>query len=299
MSRRVVLHCGFHKTGSTLIQKALRASKSILDKHSVHFFSLPDLNRLELRPLLHRLATRGPDGSELEHLKETMGKEAKAAPQEVFLLSFEGLLGNPPSGFYRLAGAKLRLLLEVFAPLETSVIVYIKRQDRMLESIYKQRIQMGGTLDVPAFLRTIKFEDMSWERLLADIEAVVGMSRMCVRLAEDLSHGEQEHLNAFLSLVVGHALEERFEVPRDTNQSYSELALRIALVLNSILDEQQLPQFRQLLRKHFNDGKKPEILDTASRKEILSFHGPGNASVFRRYRPGKDPALYQDPDSQA
>jgi hypothetical protein len=291
------LHAGFHKTGSTLIQGTLAQTPS-LDTVGLGFVPAKVLHGSPFfaRFREHRRSRR-PSDDVVPQLQSEFAELTTHLGGSRWLLTHEDVLGNPPAGFYRVAARAVRLLRQVVGPRELRFILYIKRQDRMLESIYKQRIQMGRTLDFETFLGEVDVATFSWARVLNDVALEVGEENVVVKLAEDANLGAESFVRDFVSTVIGKPFSGPISIPENTNQSLSAVALECAKRCNELLTPKQQREFRLFLRAQLTGpGFAPaKLLGDDDRARILAMHAKGNREVFERFLKERDPAAYLNP----
>lgn len=125
--RKLYIHMGLHKTGTTSIQLFMyRNMKQILDDYDFYYMSIPSD---DIAPYQHRFLNRIMISDErvfLNLFESTLEKANNVLiSSECFLERFE----------YAEQLAKLKHLFN-----ETYIIVYIRRQDEWIESLYKQAI---------------------------------------------------------------------------------------------------------------------------------------------------------------
>lgn len=147
--KRLLLHVGTHKTGTTAIQHVLYADRARLGAAGVHYD--PARPKSQRGPkyahhwVAHALARY--DAADQDAL-ERYRAELLQAPQDTILFSSEPFYrhadlsqgDNPRSAEHYLA-ARARYLDRVatyFAPFQTEISLYFRRPDRYLESLYKE-----------------------------------------------------------------------------------------------------------------------------------------------------------------
>lgn len=186
---RIVLHIGLEKTGSTAIQAfcarhadALRADgilypSGLGDRNHVHLAmaaaNFPASRDIRLRVGIHdEAALRAFTDRALRSLKA----EIDRARPHTLLLSSEHfssrLLADPPL-------RRLHAMLSALAA-EIRVIVYLRRQDETLLSLYSTFAKCGGTDPLEAFADRPIWLD--FERVLGLWEGVFGTGNLDVRI---------------------------------------------------------------------------------------------------------------------
>lgn len=140
-SPRVLVHIGYHKTGTTWFQGAL--------------FARPELGFVPWtapRGAVHALFCRpGPFEEGPPELARDLVAQAEAATGagKVFVVSHERLSGYPASGGYDARSIADRL--KTYLP-NARVLCLFRRQDRMIHSVWRQQIVDGGDRSLAAFL---------------------------------------------------------------------------------------------------------------------------------------------------
>ena len=165
--KTIIIHCGLHKTGTSSIQSAFAENPDVLKRHSIDF--------PRVLPL-----TREWDGNhsilfiqdgESDRLLSTLSQRLEFdTSNETLLISAEEL-----SNVSRLRN--ILSLLKVAAPAaDLRVIVYLRRYDHLLESVYSESVKrnLAGAIEGASY-------DLHFERLLRSIVEQVGAEKMVVR----------------------------------------------------------------------------------------------------------------------
>jgi hypothetical protein len=257
----------------------------------------------EFRHLLQQLRSKAPPPpdprfAELVSAFEQLVEHTAAAR---ILVSHEDLLGNPRSGFYRHARAAVALLARLRPDHARKIVVYIKRQDRLVESMYKQRIQMGKSYSFEQFFSGVPWQRFSWKRVLDDLREGIGEQNLVVRLGEDIRQGPEQFVRAFIRAFLAEDFDGELRVPANTNKSYSALSLAIARRLNPYLSRKRQRQLRLRLRQMLsrNPRKKPRLLSDQDRLRVLGHHEADNVDVFKRFLPDRDWRTYTCPQESS
>lgn len=129
--RKLWLHIGTPKTGSTAIQRYARARRPYLASRGIDF--LIRGRRGSYNDLAVRL--RGGDRAGAAEICAGIKARIAESKAETLVLSSEMFTGVDP--------ALLREALALDEPFETRILGYFRRQDRYLESAYKQKMKTG------------------------------------------------------------------------------------------------------------------------------------------------------------
>jgi hypothetical protein len=300
----IVIHVGLHKTGSTLLQRALRDLRQELAKRGVlvrprdEMYEDTDFRRLVRGLQAGRLLGR----RQVAHVTERTRTLMQPGDFDRLVFSDETLLGTfpdfrRPCDAYSCGIPALRWMVDsVAAPTPVRVLLYVRRQDQFLESVYLQEIHQGSTETFGEWFSTIDVARFDWLSLSRRVEEVVGDGRLVVRPFETISDGAAKYFAAFLGLVdpglVASLSREVLEsIPHSANRSLSGKALDIALLVYPMLTQEERFKLRRFLQVNFSTGKYPraELLTREQRTEILEIHRSANSELFERHIPDHDP----------
>lgn len=129
--RKLLIHIGTPKTGSTAIQRYARDRRRYLASKGVDF--LLRGRRGSYNDLAVHL--RGGDRRAADRVGAEIRRLIAASPAGTLVLSSEMFTGVDP--------ALLRKVLALQEPFEMRILGYFRRQDRYLESAWKQKMKTG------------------------------------------------------------------------------------------------------------------------------------------------------------
>ncbi len=257
--KKLFLHIGAHKTGSTTIQNSLTCHSDYLTKKGFAAAIIhKDLDYL-MTPL--RLAYADPQG----HLQNAITASRtrfqewfNAQQAESIILSSELMTSNFAS--WR---EKANIAQQLFENIESiTFIVFFRRQDYAYESIYRQAVRLGKTsLTFKEFYRAHEYSisHLNWYRNINYYRSAFPQAEVIVRPYETVAD-QPDFFREFLSIlgirnipinittsrdnvgITGHAL----ELLRIANKHYSGKKLR--LVRDFVI------QNRETLGTHGQEG---------------------------------------------
>jgi hypothetical protein len=131
----MIVHIGFHKTGTTFLQKKLFPSLDGINYK----------NYAESEILLKSIY----DDTTVEY--KNSDSQTLNLPENT-LLSYEGLVGKFCTGHY-----SYEIALRLKQAGVTKILITIRRRDKMLESLYRQYVQLGGVLSASNFIKSRKY----------------------------------------------------------------------------------------------------------------------------------------------
>jgi hypothetical protein len=180
--RRIVLHVGAHKTGSTSLQYLLEANHLRLPP-GYDLIRRTDPALLRMKRITYGLKT--PEGAVRAGagLAEAAAGLARAAPRAaVALISHEDFLGHMPMqggvrGLYPYAPAALRAILDGFASegVRVEVVLYVRDWQDWMASVFFFRNRDAAPGDFDAARLTVEHGlPDGWDRLVARLRRTCG-----------------------------------------------------------------------------------------------------------------------------
>lgn len=259
MPRRVVLHIGFHKTGTSSVQAVLRSNRAALKRHAA----------LRLKPqikeLLHGARGYSTWRDPLSLAKTARRFDAMLAglpnmPRRVLVVSAEELSGHMPgrgdlmdySAAPELVRAYTRAVRKRFPEAELAIYAGVRAAESWLRSAYWEHVKSSSmTLDYDAFAQTYAEA--------ADFGAV--LARVAERSGIDVATGA---LDAFKTAPLGPAtgLLAQCDLPQEVTR-----ALDPAPAANTRLPEAVLLDLLAANRAYADRGARK-----AAKKAILAAH---------------------------
>ena len=184
----VLLHVGYHKTGSTWLQERLFAEPGVAGFQA---WDSRDLSRALVRvnPLAWDAATTR------SHFRA--GLAAARSRGLVTVLSSERMAGHPFTGGYD-TEAIARRLAAVFPG--GRVLIVIREQRDMLLSVYRAYVRDGGTADLRSFLSprrgspypTFRWNYHAYHRAIALYQSLFGRAHVQTMAFEGASLSEAD-----------------------------------------------------------------------------------------------------------
>jgi hypothetical protein len=287
------LHIGTHKTGSTSIQSALMESLQHLKGKDCVYLQLP----FELGSKLMKADKL--DSSLVSRLREqlklTLGQNGRVREQCKYILSFEGFSGNPDKGFLNadVVSEMLREATEIF---HVRIIVYLRRQDDFLESMYTQRIHEGESFSFADYLGGFNHPNALSYKFLVDSYAMrFGKENIIVRGYEMACQSDGLVKNFYNAIGIDALPCEKLSYNR--NPSYSRAALEIARATNPKLDAGQKKKLRTILQSSSakNRGEPFKFFNSSERTRFLARFSETNEQVAKEYLRPDNGRLFPEP----
>jgi len=278
--RRLFLHIGTHKTGSTAIQHALGANREALARSGYALIPRPAASRELMRATSYD-----------SQLVASMGKQLSASVKlhagrrtENLLLSWEGFSGDPQLG-YANSHIIARVLREITVPFHVTIVSYLRQQDEFVESLYTQHIQRGHSLEFSAYLQRFDASAFDWSRLLASFAKCFGQENVSPRRYHKVLLPESSSLLDDFSRVLELPFNLSLPGRQMRNPSMSRQALELARLANPHLSEEEKKCLRHILQQS-NAKQLHEafcFFSPSERSRFLSQYKQSNAEVCGTY----------------
>jgi hypothetical protein len=229
-----VIHIGYHKTGTTWLQRQMFASAELgyrrirftqddLDLYRIHDF---DFDAARCR-------------AEMQHKLERCEREGL-----IPVISMMRLSGNPHAGGY-----DSRTLADRIAAVfpGARVLIVIREQRSMILSTYAQYVKMGGPCSLRSYLLTpddsrrpgFRFEQFRYDRLVAHYQRLFGNERALVQAYERFREEPQPFAETVAAFCGGKAPPPEAEAAV-LNRSLGPLALSLLRWLNPFVNADSL-----------------------------------------------------------
>jgi hypothetical protein len=243
--RKIILHVGVHRTATTFLQQSFFP---FLD--GVHFvcrknYSDPATGSAADR--LGRIAATDPPFLDLAEEKAALERSLALVTQPTVLISMERWFGSMWYGFYNnVANAqKFQYLFP-----DARIILVIRRQDTLLESLYRQILRRYGYATVDSFINladgrfleldknqmffpSVNPRRLDFHRYVRNYISLFGEQNVLVlpfeRMVQDAP--------GFFAAMCGFIGTEPYhpDVTQRVHESYSLLSSRIAMALNKFV----------------------------------------------------------------
>ncbi|MDH5666802.1 MAG: hypothetical protein OEY86_02175 [Nitrospira sp.] len=230
-----------------------------------------------------------------EQLKLALGQKGGIREQCKYILSFEGFSGNPDSGFLNTSIVS-EMLRDTTRNFHVKVIVYLRRQDDFVESMYTQGIHQGESFSFEEYLGGFNHPNaLNYTRILDSYAMHFGKENMIVRGYEMACRGDGL-VKDFCNAVGIDALPYE-KLSHNRNPSYSRVALEIARATNPKLDGEQKKKLRSILQSSSakDRGEPFKFFSSSERKDFLARFSESNEQISRQYLNSDSGRLFPKP----
>jgi hypothetical protein len=225
-----LLHIGFHKTGTTWLQRHFFNCRSAGFCAPIHTDDV-------IRELVLPNALDFDAQACRARLDPTLA--AGRARELVPVVSAERLSGNPHSGGYDTGGIAERLR-NVFP--DARVLIVIREQAAIIRSCYKQYVKVGGTLPLDAYLNPPKdskiphfdFQHFAYDRIIRCYYRLFGRDHVLVLAYEQFKSSAVEFLRSITVFSGAHAEKIALPLCKIENRSLADASLSARRWLNRV-----------------------------------------------------------------
>jgi len=301
--KTLYIHVGTRKTGTTTLQNFFANNKQSLEQKGIYYpmeGSYYDPFGAGQHLLAFALLGHRPYwlSQKLKYTKkgciEEIQKHLNATNCNNILLSSEHFFKNDP--------VEIKSVFENL-PLAVKIIVYLRRQDKYLESSYNQLIKM--VLENRHFENFVKEEienenskSPHYYAKLTKFAEVFGKENIIVRPFEKQQFYHQDLIEDFLHLL-GLSCEKGFLIPKAINESIPYELVNLMAFFNktSNLEQRQQVMFNRLLMQLYPKIKKQhyEAFSPKLRREVIDHFKTENTRIANEFLDRKEGQLFYEP----
>lgn len=289
MLRKLIVHIGANKTGSSAVQRFLAMNCAALRAHGL---LVPDqdcgLSKTSTgwQTFYFQELFSDPRGQEtLEKAIETIEKRAPDA--HTLLLSAESLAAN---------AAAPPLFKRIASRYETRLLFYVRRQDEYLLSAWQQWYSKQSS-DFWAWLVRSLGDEGNWRNYLQRWEEVFPREHIMVRIYDRSKLVEADVVQDYLASVgiIPHEDYKYSDVP--VNLSFSEPVLDLVagnqFIFENVHDNKFYNFVQRITGDRFIKSGSSSAITHAQRKAILDVYEPCNNWVSSAYFPQSTEPLFK------
>ena len=296
----VFLHLGAPKTGTTSLQRFLMLNREALESRGFIYpdfgYSYPDVGKARNGYFVTRTG-KDTYQKEWEDSFRQLAKLGKS--HDRIIISDEAIWNRQkPPGFWELTRKKFEE-----AGVALHIIVYLRRQDGLVESVWNQKVKGKGktTMSFDEFMEErYKFMPMAYDEWLDRIVEEGKPEQLTVRVFERGQLLGGSVIDDFCD-VIGLRIGEEFVIPKDSNASFSEDVVAVKRMINRNRSYRNVPNFYYeavadtYWPKEKEDRPKQSMFSPEQRREFMERFKEGNAYVARKYFGREDGVLFYEP----
>lgn len=273
---KAIIHIGSQKTGSTSIQTFLSNNPERLEAAGVSYV------RTARGPAAHNKLVFKKDTEKFPRIMNRLIREITGDPSKTHVLSSEMLFSaGMARSFAQYFPEDLRR--------ETKIIAYVRRQDKFLESMFKQVVKTGRYTGTPQDYATKKFNALRYSTVINAYAAAFGAENIILRPYEPKTFPEK---NAVLDIAPHLGLHDLTlaDLPaKFSNMSVSyEVSVLMGMVANNT-DINIAELIRVIIASNppgaFHSGDSYSLPEC---RDIVQSYAEDNARVCATYCPDRE-----------
>lgn len=283
MRRKVILHIGASKAGSSSIQAFLRRNRLAFGKlgHVV-----PDTSLSVGGPVsgdhvfaLEALAKAGDAAAFRDRVDSVF--ELSDADTKAIIFSAENLSNTGNSA----------IIAGLSDDYDLRIVMYLRRQDELLTSAWQQWASKIET-DFNAWLIMALKQYGHWDRVLAEWLRHAGRDAMVARVFDRADFLNGDLLQDFVQAIglADHAASFDYQ-QSDSNPSVSDAITAMVAGNRKLFEDVHDNRFYSALNKLTGNAlvekTRLSLLSRAQRDKIIEYYRPTNEAVCRQYFPGR------------
>lgn len=280
MKKKVFIHIGTHKTGTTTIQHTLSANQYILEGENIIYIPLPKSLKLIRESKDLEKDTENAITEEIAHIIKSYESHKK------FILSWEGFCGYYKDG-YESSKFIAKSLSKIFKDYDTYIIIYLRSQDSFIESIYTQEIHVGEMIDFKEFCSIISiYDDFNWHKLINNFVFYFGKNNLIVK---SFCHDRLTKCGGLIrdfGDIIGSETLKRLKTIERKNIGYNKGAFEFARIVNPALNNEDKKSLRRILQS-ISTQKTYSYFSNEDRQKILNAYSDSNNKVYIEFLNGE------------
>lgn len=281
--KKLYIHIGTHKTGSTTIQSILENEKKKLLNEGILYLGL--------------FYDHAKGMKSLEEIDEYLIKDFRQEVKKriaqyedrnphTLVTSNEKFSGHD-RWMYRNSTILAKTLWQIFEPFgfDIKIIVYLRRQDKFLESAYKQKVKRDSSFTFDVYLKeeTEDIYNFYWDSFLDSYAEFFGKENIIVRSFDKKNLLKKNSLIQGFGNIIGSEYLKKYSEKTVKNEGYSRDLLEIVRLSNEHLTKQQRREMRYLLKDVDFPNNDTSFFSLEERKNLLSHFDESNSKIAREY----------------
>jgi len=286
----IYIHIGAHKTGSTMLQSILNQIQNDLVTLSVSYESVGHT----LGVFLQRNSPLPTD--KIQSTRDSMKEMLDAKQEQSFIFSNESYCGDFQDAYSKVGDISADLYAIFDGIANIKILMYVRSQDKFLESSYIQSIKQGETHTFEKFLIEYPVDKLHWDSIIEQYATVFGKENITVLPFEMIKDPTDNFFDAFLKNM---GINVQLDMPNSElpkfNESYSETGLEIALRCNPILEPKERVRLRLFIEKNFfsTPENKPILFSKQDRREFMEMYQESNERLYSTYLQDFNKPIYR------
>ena len=275
------IHIGLQKTGTTSLQRILHANQGKLSQIGLNYVPrMAGLGSKEVNAhhflahcLLNKRYGYTPEVDFSQFPEHVRGLQE-------YLDKASGIKVISSEDFSRLNPDQINMLREIFRDRDVKVLIYLRRQDSWIDSLYGQMLKVGRNIEVQAYIESQE-KMLDFNQTITNWETAFGLQNVILRLYEGAA--KENVWNDFSQAVEAPDAINVIERIPQANKSLTYEGTKFLQALENV-DAQKI--LRPVIENIEADREIDEVLTYLSEqqaREIVDCCLEGNSALARRY----------------
>lgn len=302
----IYLCIGTMKTGTTSLQNFMRENPEALKEQG---FCFPFTNTGPIRKIKNRNAhfmLHQPTGKNDRAKQKGYQKLQKLAQTYPNIVLSEELIWNHAQKIEDFWPEVLKNVTEIGCQLK--VIVYLRRQDELIQSLWNHAIKMDWRLHLPfdEYIRRKKYTyfPLDYYGQLNEIAKIIGKENLIVRVYEKGQfEGAGHTIMSDLLHVLGLEMTERFTIENTmSNPGLKGNFIEMKRIVNNIPEYREMPDFMRIpliyastYQSQKNPAPRQSLFVHQDQAAFLETYAEGNRKIAEEFLGRADGILFREP----
>jgi hypothetical protein len=296
MKKKLFLHIGMGKTGTTALQKFFWSNRRALKKEGIlypRYGGIAHAHHL-LSPYIP------PELKDLWKFKRVVEWAPKLKET-----SFSSILLSSELIAWATREQVIEFCSAITESFDLKVIIYLRRQDNMIMANYNQLVKAGSEKHELDLVLESQIAKINYEDIIEPWSSSIGKDNIIVRPYEKRQFYGGDICHDFMYQIFGIDISSKFAIPKgNSNPRFSFAAMQYKLQLNKLFENAtESSQFNAALLAYSNKSDKASnsiyatqsILSPTVRSDILKRSNKANQLIAREFMAREDGILFYDP----
>ncbi len=289
------IHTGTHKTGTTAIQRFLKANRKNFASKGFGIAGLNPSERSQIKQIAKSYCTNQKVEQatfEYDPIAESINRCQRKCNKKLhsFIISWEGFSGQHLDGYLNNKGFA-KFIAQYKQKFEIKSITFFRKQDDFIESAYTQKVKHGYTQTFDYYLEHVEISGFNWLQMTKNYEEELGRDNVIIaRYGKDYFENKTSILKDFVKYLG--LIPNEFDLTASnktsaiSNPGWPRNIVEVTRELNARIPKDKRRQYIRAIESlmYKKPNKKYSYLTEAQRKALtIKFHNSNLALAHERF----------------